>query len=282
MVIPGSAESRRRGGVSSRSARGRAFTLLEVILALFLMILLLSGVYSFYATVLRARAEGGRIARDAMLTRALLERIAAELRHAADVVPGDGIGFRGEKDSITIVRTRMPELYAFDEFDLIRDEPPPAQMDIERIRYELLWDEELEDEEGVLLCHGLWRTVQKTFDPNPRFVVKEAEAGEGEDENEDRIAAPRAEGELIAPEIKYVRFAYFDGAEWRDQWQVVDEEGGLDMGQAAASGQGSYALPQAVTFFLTGPQRRSLFARLNEVARDRSEALVRLLQLDEA
>jgi len=41
------------------------------------------------------------------------------------------------------------------------------------------------------------------------------------------------------------------------------------------------AMPHAVTFFLTGPQRRSLFARLNEVARDRSEALVRILQLDE-
>ena len=40
-------------------------------------------------------------------------------------------------------------------------------------------------------------------------------------------------------------------------------------------------MPHAVTFFLTGPQRRSLFARLSAVARDRSEALVRMLQLDE-
>jgi ParB-like chromosome segregation protein Spo0J len=42
------------------------------------------------------------------------------------------------------------------------------------------------------------------------------------------------------------------------------------------------AMPHAVTFFLTGPQRRSLFARLSSVARDRSEALVRILQLDES
>lgn len=41
-------------------------------------------------------------------------------------------------------------------------------------------------------------------------------------------------------------------------------------------------MPHAVTFFLTGPQRRSLFARLHAVARDRSEALVTLLQLDDA
>ncbi|MDY7110252.1 MAG: ParB/RepB/Spo0J family partition protein [Planctomycetota bacterium] len=41
-------------------------------------------------------------------------------------------------------------------------------------------------------------------------------------------------------------------------------------------------MPHAVTFFLTAPQRRSLFARLSDVARDRSEALVRILQLDGA
>jgi ParB-like chromosome segregation protein Spo0J len=41
-------------------------------------------------------------------------------------------------------------------------------------------------------------------------------------------------------------------------------------------------MPHAVTFFLTGPQRRTLFARLSAVAGDRSEALVRILQLDEA
>jgi ParB-like chromosome segregation protein Spo0J len=41
-------------------------------------------------------------------------------------------------------------------------------------------------------------------------------------------------------------------------------------------------MPHAVTFFLTSPQRRSLFARLSNVARDRSEALVQLLQLGEA
>lgn len=40
-------------------------------------------------------------------------------------------------------------------------------------------------------------------------------------------------------------------------------------------------MPHAVTFFLTGPQRRSLFARLRSVARDRSEALVRILELEE-
>lgn len=40
-------------------------------------------------------------------------------------------------------------------------------------------------------------------------------------------------------------------------------------------------MPQAVTFFMTGAQRRVLFAKLKNIAPDRSEALVTLLQLDE-
>ena len=48
----------------------RAFTLLEAIIALALMIALLSGVYGFYANSLKARHDGGKVARDVMLMRA--------------------------------------------------------------------------------------------------------------------------------------------------------------------------------------------------------------------
>jgi len=40
------------------------------------------------------------------------------------------------------------------------------------------------------------------------------------------------------------------------------------------------SMPQAVTFFLTAPQRDALMARLHEVHTDRSVALVTLLNLD--
>ncbi len=39
-------------------------------------------------------------------------------------------------------------------------------------------------------------------------------------------------------------------------------------------------MPHAVTFFLNAPQRRRLLSRLRDAARDRSEALVKLLELD--
>ena len=224
---------------------GRGFTLLEVLLALALMGILLVGVWDFYANALRARQIGNTISHEAMLMRALLDRMAEEIRQTASVVPGDGIGFSGTQDRITIVKLTLPETYAFDEWDPKRTDLPPAQMDIRRISYELLWDEELTDDEGVELCHGLWRSEQKTFDPNPKYIMEEEQLGDsefdfdvtmGESEN-----APTAEGELVAPEIKYLKFEYYDGAQWQTEWDTNKKGANTSSGTTS-----DYVLPQAV------------------------------------
>ena len=239
------------GGLS-HAARGvrRGLTLLEVLLALGLTVLLLSGVFGFYATALRTREEARAYTQDVRLFRSILSRMAEEIRHATATVPGDGIGFRGDRRKITIVRVGLPEKYAFDEYDLLVDKPPPAQLDLRRTTYELLWDDDKKDEEGVRSCYGLWRTEQRTFDPNPRFVVTQVDAAAEATGGETlQVLGPQPEGELYAPEIKYLEFAYFDGAQWRDRWQYAaeGEEGG---GAAAAGAAGpmntGYALPQAV------------------------------------
>jgi len=267
---------RRRAGAGAglcgrRDAIGRrrGLTLLEVVLSIGLTLLLLSGVFGFYMTVLRARDEGTAATRNIKLDRALLMQIAAEIRHATDIVPGDGIGFRGNRHKLTIVKVGMPERYAFDLHDPMQDDLPPAQLDVRRITYELLWDqEERKDTEGVRVCYGLWRSEQKTFDPNPRFIVKQDTAS---NETEQIGNAPAPEGELIAPEIKYLEFRYFDGAKWQPRWQMTNDyegsgssgtsEGGdgggmlSALGDDASSGESGggtspgssgYALPQAI------------------------------------
>jgi len=240
------------------AARGRkAFTLLEVVLSIALTVVLMSGVFSFYLTVLRSRDAGREAMRDAKLNYAILSQIAREIRQVTPIVPGDGIGFRGDRRWMTVVYTVVPDRQAFEEYDLAVDKPPPAQSDLRRVSYQLLWDEELEDEEGVRICHGLWRTEQRTFDPNPQFIVEsdDEDTTFEEDEEADR---PEAKGELIAPEIKYVEFEYFDGAEWRDRWQFAAEQAeddleGGDIGSTGDPGtsgkvedENTYALPQAV------------------------------------
>jgi len=237
---------------TARRARRRGLTLIEVLLSLALIVMMMSGIFGFYMTVLRVRSEGSQIAQDVLLTRAILERMAEEIRQATDIVPGDGIGFQGTEDRITIVRTRMPENYSYVEFDdTVMSNLPPVQLDLVRVSYELLKDEELVDDEGVPLVHGLWRSEQKRFDPSPDFVVPEDAQSMVEREGEAvPVDIPQPEGELYAPEIKYLRFQYFDGSQWRDQWQVEDDAGGVGLGKAAASGKVTYALPQAVMITL--------------------------------
>lgn len=248
-AVPPSAQ---RGFVARRTAR-TAFTLLEVLISLGLMIGMLAGVFTFYMTVLKANDAGTRASRDALVANALLRRIAEEIRHACDIVPGDGLGFSGTHDQIVIVRTKLPEGYAFEKHDGITDQFPPGQQDIARITYELVWDDELKDDEGVKVCHGLLRSEQRTFDPNPTFVVKASDSssnglGAAQDDGTDAqnkntgVVIP-VDRELVAPEIKYVRFEYFDGAKWMDKWQNQQQQSGDDL--TGLSG-GDHALPQAV------------------------------------
>jgi hypothetical protein len=105
----------------------------------------------------------------------------------------------------------------------------------------------------VRLCYGLWRTEQKTFDPNPKFVIKEAEAPsveDGEQAEQQEITGPQPEGELYAPEVKFLEFAYFDGAQWRDRWQFQEEGESSSESSGSKSGMGPMdsgsTLPQAV------------------------------------
>lgn len=243
----------------------RGFTLLEAVLAISLTIVILSGVFAFYMHILRAREAGVGAIHDAKLNRAILAQMAHEIRHVTSIVPGDGVGFRGDRHRIAIVYLALPDHEAFREFNPDVDMPPPAQNDLRRVTYQLLWDDEQIDTEGVPICHGLWRTQQRMFDPNPQFVVQDDDVGT-DDEEEGGGMAPQAEGELIAPEIKYLTFEYFDGAEWRDRWQFAadaedeveqEEPGGeietgmeTDIWAPAAGGkvpdENSYALPQAV------------------------------------
>lgn len=221
--------------------RRRAFTLLEAILALSLTIMLMSGVYGFYVTMMKARYAAVDSMKDVLLMRALLEQMAEEIRHSTDIVPGDNVGLRGDKHSLTIVRLALPDIYAFGDYDpTVASSLPPGQEDLLRVTYQLLWDDELEDPDGTKTCHGLFRTFQRTFDPNPSFQIS-AESVDGVEKNsgldlgiEQDLQVPKPEGELFAPEVKYLKFEYYDGAVWRDRWQTSPEVSTDEQGLGAS------------------------------------------------
>ncbi len=298
---PRRAASRRKSGFTRR-----AFTLLELLLSLFLILVILVMVYRFYQSSMMTREAGSEVAKEVMTMRAILSGIAEDIRHTVDQVPGDSLAFRGTEEKITIVRLRMPENYAFEEHESIYDDLPPMQKDLVRIQYHLLEHPELEDENGEPLVLGLWRNEQKRFDPNPSFVVEENETEEGLDgfdeleemDDSETEEVPMMEGEMIAPEVKYLKFEYFDGVQWRDRWQVayeapdtggedasVDPEAEAEEGEnveipaVSQSGIGGvgYALPQAVRVTIglvpMTPEEKDMASAIMEDRQEEEELL---------
>lgn len=225
-----------RGRIAAAPASRRGVTLLEVILALGLTGMLLAGVYVFYANVLATREAADKICLDSQLMRVTVDRIADDVRYAGGFTPGFGVGLTGDKHSISVYRYMLPEPDVFNEYSAQIDQLPPAKADLRNVKYSLVWDEENKDDNNDPTCHGLFRSVQKTL--NQLVVVEDADKGampsesdleltdeESPDDQENGLqpAPAGVEGELVAPEIKYLRFSYFDGAEWTDQWVGGDK-----------------------------------------------------------
>jgi len=213
-----------RVAAASGKCAGAGVTLLEVIIALGLMGMLLSGVYVFYTNILGTRDAADKMTTDVQLSRVTIMRIADDIREAAGYVPGFGIGLTGDRHSIQLYRYVLPETDVFNEYEIGFEELPPAKADLRRIEYRLLWDEEKEDINGDPICHGLFRTVQHTL--NQIFVQEGDEGSMADEAGEEEAAAVPAglETELMAPEIKYLEFEYFDGAEWTYEWKGGDRQ----------------------------------------------------------
>jgi uncharacterized membrane protein YgcG len=222
----------RAAGSAGRGGCPRAtgFSLLEVVIALALTLLLLGGVYGFYVSTMRARDSAVHNMRETLLMRALLEQIADEIRQITDVVP-DSMGFTGSEEELTFIKLVTPDMgSAYAKRDPFAD-PKPGLHDFMRVTYKLQWDEDQQvmDEDGTPICYGLLRSFQSPIDPNPSFNMSPEELAKYEEDTGFKLeekpadaatATPPVSAELIAPEIKYLRFKYFDGAEWRDRWRT--------------------------------------------------------------
>lgn len=235
-----------------------AVTLLEIVLSVGLLISLTSMTYWFYSSALATRKEGVAKAHKLRLARVVLDRIATEIRQVSTVTGDYGAGLRGDKEQIWIVSRQVP---ATDLSRVNLPMAPRApEYDLVYTEYKIARHPEIEDEdEGWELPLGLARIVRRI--PRPEAVVKEdAEEAPAEGDEEGEAAQPQEEEnggsgsffeqlreiegdelegdanvgapglgpqidweELYAPEIRYLRFCYYDGHSWWDTWQVGGE-----------------------------------------------------------
>lgn len=194
-------------------ARRRAVTLIELVLALGLVTLIATVMFMFYDLSLKTRDTGTRRIMDSNLARAIAMRIADEIRSANGFL-GTTPGVSGKERLITLQTVALPDKMLFHR-RAIQDTPPPAESDIRQVQYYLAYDYDqahtYPDGTAGPAPLGLVRREIKT--------LNQAILREDQQESVDL--------DLFAPEMKYLRFRYFDGVEWIDKWDVGDQGGGM-------------------------------------------------------
>lgn len=212
-----------RGSANGRSSRRRALTLLELLLALGLMTLVSLLLFSFYDQVLRTREVAKKVVKAGYLARTVAYQIADEIRSANGFIPNKP-GVTGKDHMISIQTVVWPDKKVFKRLG-IEDKPPPAECDIREVQYYLAYDKDNENYEYAdgttgKAPLGLVRREVRTL--NQTTLMEKDEKSVHLD--------------LVSPELKYLRFRYYDGVDWVDRWDI-----GLQ-----PEGQLGNSLPQAV------------------------------------
>jgi len=212
-----------RVSVGRRRPGRRGMTLLELLLALGLIALMSVMMFMFYEQVLRSREHGRQFMTEGHLARVIANKIAGEIRSCDGFLQGIGPGITGKERQITIQTLVLPDKESFRRLSF-KDRPLPGQCDIRELKYYLAYDDQethdYPDGASGPAPLGLVRSEMKTLFQN---TVNE--------EDEESVSL-----DLLSKEIRYLRFRYFDGAEWIARWQL----GGAGFGQFANT------LPQAV------------------------------------
>jgi len=241
----------------------RGMTLIEVVLAMGLLAVLSSLLYWFYASSLATRHEGVLESQKLRLSRIVLDRIVGEIRQAAMVPSEKGMAIRGDAEQIRLTTIRTPDRELYREHHLARTREYDSrriEYDIVKVAYHIVRHPEIQDEDGYDLPIGLGRMEVRiprpdqlifgeAFEKKGRSDYRGSEDDESDpgDESEEQLDDEALDAfdkalfgeddesagvgaadlinweELYAPEIKYLRFCYFDGSTWWDSWNVEGE-----------------------------------------------------------
>lgn len=235
---------------ASSNHRRPGMTLLEIVLSMGLMVVLSSMAYWFYASSLETTRKETKTVHKLRLVRAVMDRIAEEIRQASQMTTAERMGIRGEAERIWLLSQRLPER------DLSADPrtllvAPPHQYDLAKVEYKIARHPEIQHDDGYDFPLGLARV--EILIPRPDSAetgeahegvgnrvpaateaADVAEQGSGALDEELLLADQEDRGdvgigpqiqweELYAPEIKYLRFCYFDGHQWWDDWDITGD-----------------------------------------------------------
>lgn len=259
----------------SRPTGRRAVTLLEVVLAMGILVVVSSMTYWFYSSTLETSRGDTEVARKLRLARSVLDRMSVEIRQAASTAIDKQMGIKGEGEEIFLSSYRVPRREMASHASFYRPEPPP-QYDLTKVEYRIVRHPEILHEDGWELPLGLARIEQLIPRPQaplpptaegeqPETVPPEEEEppleeqppvddsfmdeflGEGDAADLGAGLDPYINwDELYAPEIRYLRFCYYDGKKWWDRWDIQSDNPLPQLVQVVIGFTGQPALDEKV------------------------------------
>lgn len=197
------------------NVRRRGITLLEMLLAVGLLLMTIATLFLFYTIALDATGRAGKFTVRTQQARVVLQQLAREIRQAAAGAADKGEALTGKMHSLTLETSGLPDPALMYSYGL-DEKPPMPSSDMRKVDYYLAVDPDSPDEAGNPGVLGLVRREQKQMTQQ----VVDLDTSEVLDEVR-----------MMAPEVQYIRFRYFDGATWQDVW---------------TGGGGVNSLPQAV------------------------------------
>jgi type II secretory pathway pseudopilin PulG len=179
-------------------SRTRAFTLLEVLLAVVLCVGLFFVVLSFYRTTAEVRAKADREVTRIAAVRLVMQRLTTELQTVQWQL-SNGRPLTGDSNTLEFVRTTLPRTDEWTGGDLGRVRQ--ANTDLLRVKY-----------------RGPATNGVAMFREEHPFVTER----ESEEAVTNLGLIDEEQGKLppvLSREIRFVRFRYRAGRDWFDLWQ---------------------------------------------------------------
>ncbi|NLW87878.1 MAG: hypothetical protein GXY38_13505 [Planctomycetes bacterium] len=196
--------------VASRSG-AKAFTLLEVVLAIALVVLLMGVLMGFYMYAMNLRAEITGQADLYMQQRMIMDMMTRELR-CANIHNHLQLGLEGSTSEVRFIRAVLPAREVWED-----EGPRVAQCDLQLLAYRAIVDEETGEP------RGLERSCQ-------RVIITEQ---------------PDVESEELCSQW-FVAFRYYNGDSWVEQWPDNEQASGQLLPNAVEIIMGLDACPEGM------------------------------------
>ena len=204
----------------------RAFTLVEVVLAIMIISGIMTVLLYFYQRAAHVREAALQEAEFLSTTRMFLEQLSSELR-TARMVEDQFIALEGTSNSVSFVCTSVAQMARWITSTNETIALPPAT-DLKRVTYTLLGGTNLAAPRGLDRREEMLLGNAFTSGTNATEFIEVAETNltEATDASSTNLVVRRLP---LTDRIKHLQFRYWHGTNWFESWTGLDLPSGIEL-----------------------------------------------------